>query len=114
MERVVSRPNMLAAYKRVRENKGSPGIDGLTVEDLQAWLAENWIRVREELLAGAYRPTPPCFRFSSRSSTRLSPITAMGSDRDAERTMPYGVRKDMSRPAAAGWWTWTWRSSSTG
>ena len=34
MERVVSRPNMLAAYKRVKENKGSPGIDGLTVEEL--------------------------------------------------------------------------------
>jgi group II intron reverse transcriptase/maturase len=58
MERVVSRPNMLAAYKRVRENKGSPGIDGLTVEDLQSWLAENWTRVREGLLAGTYRPTP--------------------------------------------------------
>ncbi len=58
MERVVSRPNMLAAYKRVRENKGSPGTDGLTVEDLQTWLVENWTRVREELLAGTYRPTP--------------------------------------------------------
>jgi group II intron reverse transcriptase/maturase len=49
---------MLAAYKRVRENKGSPGIDGLTVEELPAWLGENWARVREELLAGTYRPTP--------------------------------------------------------
>ncbi len=58
MERAMSRPNMLAAYKRVRENKGSPGIDGLRVEDLPAWLKENWERVREELLAGAYQPTP--------------------------------------------------------
>jgi group II intron reverse transcriptase/maturase len=58
MERVVSRPNMLAAYKRVRENKGSPGIDGLTVEKLADWLGENWSRVREELLVGTYRPTP--------------------------------------------------------
>jgi group II intron reverse transcriptase/maturase len=58
MERVVRRPNMLAAGKRVRENKGSPGIDGLTVEDLPAWLRENWGRVREELLAGTYQPTP--------------------------------------------------------
>ncbi len=58
MERAVSRPNMLVAYKRVRENKGSPGIDGLTVEELPAWLGENWSRVREELLAGTYRPTP--------------------------------------------------------
>jgi group II intron reverse transcriptase/maturase len=58
MERAVSRPNMLAAYKRVRENKGSPGIDGVTVEQLPAWLKENWVRVRQELLAGTYQPTP--------------------------------------------------------
>ena len=57
MERVVSRPNMLAAYKRVRENKGSPGIDGVTVEQLPEWLKENWERVRGELLAGTYQAT---------------------------------------------------------
>lgn len=58
MERVLSRPNMLAAYKRVRKNKGGPGIDGVTVEQLSAWLEENWARVREELLTGTYQPTP--------------------------------------------------------
>ena len=57
MERVVSRPNMLAAYKRVRENKGSPGIDGVTVDQLSAWTKENWEHVREELLAGTYQPS---------------------------------------------------------
>jgi RNA-directed DNA polymerase len=56
MERAVSRPNMLAAYKRVRENKGSPGIDGMTVEDLPAWLRENWDGIREQLLSGTNRP----------------------------------------------------------
>lgn len=58
MERVVSRPNMLAAYKRVRENKGSPGIDGMTVDDLRLWLQEHWEGVREQLLASSYRPQP--------------------------------------------------------
>jgi RNA-directed DNA polymerase len=58
MERAVNRPNMQAAYKRVRENKGSPGIDGLRVGELPDWVKENWPRVREELLAGTYRPTP--------------------------------------------------------
>jgi RNA-directed DNA polymerase len=58
MERVVSRPNMQAALRRVRKNKGSPGIDGLRVEELPSWLVENWARIREELLAGTYRPTP--------------------------------------------------------
>jgi len=58
MDRVLSRPNMLAALKRVRKNKGSPGIDGLTVEELPNWLKENWIGVRRELLAGSYQPQP--------------------------------------------------------
>lgn len=57
MERVVSRPNLLAAFKRVRENKGSPGIDGVTVEELPEWSRENWARVRAELLAGTYQPS---------------------------------------------------------
>ncbi|MEW6490845.1 MAG: group II intron reverse transcriptase/maturase [Thermodesulfobacteriota bacterium] len=56
MERAVSRPNMVAAFKRVKENKGSPGIDGMTVEDLPVWLQENWEGIREQLLSGTYRP----------------------------------------------------------
>ncbi len=58
MERVLARPNMLAALKRVRKNKGSPGIDGMTVDELPDWLREHWSRVREELLEGTYRPQP--------------------------------------------------------
>ena len=58
MERVLARPNMWAALKRVRKNKGSPGIDGMTVDELPDWLRENWSRVREKLLAGTYRPQP--------------------------------------------------------
>jgi group II intron reverse transcriptase/maturase len=58
MERVLSRPNLLAALKRVRRNKGSPGIDGMTVDELPEWLKGNWLRVREELLAGTYQPQP--------------------------------------------------------
>jgi RNA-directed DNA polymerase len=58
MERVVERGNVKAALKRVRQNKGSPGIDGMTVDELQLWLVENWMAVREQLLAGSYRPKP--------------------------------------------------------
>ena len=56
MERVVERANCFRALKRVRENKGSPGIDGMTVEALPEYLRENWERIRAELLAGSYRP----------------------------------------------------------
>jgi group II intron reverse transcriptase/maturase len=58
MERVLSRPNLLAALKRVRKNKGSPGIDGMTVDELPDWLRAHWVRVREELLTGTYQPQP--------------------------------------------------------
>ncbi len=56
MARVVSRPNLQAALKRVRKNKGSPGIDGMTVEQLSGHLRENWPQLREQLLTGRYRP----------------------------------------------------------
>jgi len=58
MEQVVERENLIRAWKRVRANKGSPGIDGMTVDDLTGYLKENWPRIRDELLRGEYRPQP--------------------------------------------------------
>jgi group II intron reverse transcriptase/maturase len=57
MERVVARENAEEALKRVRRNKGSPGIDGMTVEELEPYLREQWDEIREQLLAGTYRPS---------------------------------------------------------
>jgi hypothetical protein len=56
MEKVCERPNLLAALKRVRRNKGSPGIDGMTVDELSAHLRKHWPRLREQVLAGTYQP----------------------------------------------------------
>lgn len=58
MERVVERANLLAALKRVEQNKGSPGVDGLTTQDLRAHLFEQWALIRQQLLDGSYRPQP--------------------------------------------------------
>ena len=58
MEQVVARANALAALKRVKQNKGSPGVDGMTVDDLAPYLAEHWETIREQLLAGIYQPQP--------------------------------------------------------
>ena len=58
MEKVVELSNIKAAWKRVKRNKGSPGIDGMTVEELQPWLVKNWEAVRAKLLDGTYRPMP--------------------------------------------------------
>ncbi len=58
MAEALGRRNLHAALKRVRQNQGSPGIDGMTVGELPDWLRENWPRVREQLLAGTYQPQP--------------------------------------------------------
>jgi RNA-directed DNA polymerase len=57
MERVVERGNLETAWRRVRKNKGSPGIDGMKVDELLPYLWENWERIRGELLAGSYQPS---------------------------------------------------------
>lgn len=56
MDRVVERGNLLRALKRVQRNQGSPGVDGLTVEELPTYLREHWLVIRGQLLAGRYRP----------------------------------------------------------
>jgi len=58
MERVVERGNVKAALKRVRQNKGSPGVDGMTVDELLPWLVESWGAIRAQLLDGTYQPMP--------------------------------------------------------
>jgi group II intron reverse transcriptase/maturase len=58
MEAVVERRNLQTALKRVRQNKGSPGIDGMTVDELPDYLRVHWPRLREHLLAGTYQPQP--------------------------------------------------------
>ena len=56
MERVVERDNVAEALKRVEQNKGSPGIDGMKTEELRGHLRAIWPALREQLLAGTYRP----------------------------------------------------------
>src|SRR5688572_23569095 len=58
MEAVLGRDNLKAALKRVKRNGGSPGIDGMSVGELPDHLRQNWGALREQLLAGSYRPQP--------------------------------------------------------
>jgi group II intron reverse transcriptase/maturase len=57
MERVVEGGNLRRALKRVQQNEGSPGADGLTVEELPAYLRQHWSVIREQLLTGRYQPS---------------------------------------------------------
>lgn len=56
MEEVVAGPNLRRALKRVQANKGSPGVDGMTVMELADYLRLEWPRLKRELLSGTYRP----------------------------------------------------------
>jgi RNA-directed DNA polymerase len=58
MEEVCERENCKQALARVKANKGSAGVDGMTVEQLPEHLREHWPAIREELLSGTYRPQP--------------------------------------------------------
>ena len=56
LEHVVERRNLVHALQRVQRNQGSPGVDGLTVEELPGYLRQHWPALREQLLAGTYQP----------------------------------------------------------
>jgi RNA-directed DNA polymerase len=58
MERVCERENLNRAYKRVKANKGAPGIDGMTVGELYGWLRKHKETLVESLLDGSYEPQP--------------------------------------------------------
>jgi RNA-directed DNA polymerase len=58
MEQCVEPKNATAAWKRVVGNKGSPGIDGMSVEEGKEHLRAHWPRIREDLLTGRYSPKP--------------------------------------------------------
>jgi RNA-directed DNA polymerase len=58
LEKMLEGENLRLAYKRVVQNGGAPGVDGVTVAELQAYLKTHWETVKTELLAGTYRPAP--------------------------------------------------------
>jgi len=58
MEEVCERKNLLKALKRVKSNRGAPGVDGMTVRELSSYLRRNWPKLREQLLTGTYEPKP--------------------------------------------------------
>lgn len=58
LERILSRENLLLAMKKMISNKGSSGIDGMTVYELKHFLQENWIQIRKDIFNGEYRPMP--------------------------------------------------------
>jgi RNA-directed DNA polymerase len=58
LARVLERDNLRRALKQVRRNKGAPGIDGMSVEELPEYLVHHWVEIKRDILAGRYRPRP--------------------------------------------------------
>ena len=58
MEEICERENCKQALARVKANKGSAGVDGMTVNELPEFLKQHWPAIREQLLSGTYKPEP--------------------------------------------------------
>jgi len=58
MEEVCERENLKEALRRVKANKGSPGVDGMTIDEITDYLKQHWPAIREQLLSGTYEPKP--------------------------------------------------------
>ena len=140
MERIVERSNLARALKRVRQNQGSAGVDGMTVDELVPYLRDHWLAIRERLLAGRYQPSAvrqheipkgdgrmrtlgiptvldrfiqqAVLQVLQRNSIPPSPSPATAFGRGAER-MTQCVRRSVTcRAAGAGWWMLIWPPSS--
>lgn len=60
MEQVVAKDNMFAALRRVQQNGGASGSDGMAVDELPAFLKANWQSIKTKLLEDKYKPQPVC------------------------------------------------------
>jgi RNA-directed DNA polymerase len=131
MEEVCERANLKEALRQVRGNKGSAGVDRMTVDQLGDYLKQHWPAIREQLLNGTYEPKPvrrveipkpdgggmrklasqPCWTASSSKrqcrccrgdGTRRFPDTATGFDRVDQHIRPWLKRSSTSRKATDG------------
>jgi RNA-directed DNA polymerase len=138
MEEVVQRDTLKAAWRRVRQNPGSPSVDGMRTDELLPYVRVHWPRIREELLAGTYRPQPvkrqeipktsggvrqlgiPTVldRFIQQAMVqvlqpRFDPSVSEHRDgfRPGRRARAKRSRRRSGtwRTAGATWWTWRWR-----
>ena len=58
LEEILSRENMMLAYKKVKANKGASGIDGITISEIDDYLKENWVDIRDKIRKRKYKPKP--------------------------------------------------------
>lgn len=57
-DRILDRQNMYQTFKRVCSNKGTSGVDGKTVDEIDRYIRENWQRIKVEIKERRYKPKP--------------------------------------------------------
>lgn len=58
LERILSRENMFTALAKVKANKGAGGVDGISTEEIDRYLRENWVEIRDKIRRRTYKPQP--------------------------------------------------------
>ena len=115
MEAVITRENLMLAYQRVLENKGTAGVDNLSVAELKPWLKKNWRSVRQALIDGNYQP---------RAIRRMDipkpdgGVRTSGIPTVVDRLIQQAVQQAQRYIRGGKRWVvdmeiWIWRSSST-
>jgi RNA-directed DNA polymerase len=140
MEEVCERANLKEALRRVKANKGSAGVDGITVGGIADYLKQHWPAIRVQLLNGTYEPKPvrrveipkpdggvrklgiptvldrliqqAVMQVLQRRWDRTFPITAMGSGRDGRLIRQWLRRRSISPKVTAGALILIWRNFS--
>lgn len=135
LAQVLDRANLQRALKQVRQNKGAPGIDGMTVDELPKYLRDHWLGIRAQLEAGSYQPQPvkrvdipkpdgkpvpwafprcwtvsfskPSRKSYRRNGNRIFTATATDFVRGARPIKPCVKCRRTSVQDSAGWWTRT-------
>ena len=96
MEVICERSNLQRALKRVCQNKGAPGIDGMTVDDLKEYLRTTWPALKVPLLQGRYRPQPlrriEIPKPSGKGSRKRDVSRFIASKRERDRRRSYHAR----------------------
>ena len=140
LERVLEPQNLRRALQQVRRNQGAPGIDGMTVDDLEEHVKTHWPTIRAALVEGTYAPQPvrrtvipkagggtrnlgiPTVLDRCIEQALLQVLQEEWDPTFSERSPAFArsvvsirrwhKRRQTSGQATRGWWTWTWRSAA--
>jgi hypothetical protein len=119
LEMILERASMWAALKRVRQNKGAPGVDDMTVDQAGKYLKRHWLKIRAAILDGTYQPLPVRRREIPKpdGGVRLLGIPAgiavSGSGPDVVSTMRSSMRRASLNKVTETSLILIWRNFST-